>query len=229
MAKDKNENGQQTPVDNATLLENIRGLETEKELLKTKVQNLENQKEEILKEHEQSIAVHKEETEENNKTIESLRSEVDTLKAELEEKTKENSQKVSENESEAIQKLVCERDEALNKAAQTSKDLQNKQEQIQKLTEELNACKNETKGIVLQPFIAKYVERLASKLSQKYKKEISVSKIIEDYIIRYNLTEHWTQWFHPWVMTDQDAVEIAQQINPAIKNINDLKQALNIN
>ena len=81
---------------------------------------------------------------------------------------------------------------------------------------------------MLNPFITAFLDALAAKLSKHYKKDVTPASILEDYIIRYNLTEKYSLWFHDWVMTEKEAVEIAQRINPAIKSFRDLQKALNI-
>lgn len=230
MAKDKNTPDNQSPVDNATLVENMKGLEFEKEMLLKQKSDLEKERDQIAAKREQDQQKHAQQVEELNAQIQQLQSDLEAKNSELEQKIQENSQKINETavSDEQITQLTQERDNALKEAQDNANNCTKLQNKVNTLTEQLNALSKEAKGLILQPFVTKYLERLAEKLTAKYKKEVTPTQIIEDYIIRYNLTEHWTQWFHPWVMTEKDAVEIAHELNPEIKSYNDLKKAFNI-
>lgn len=234
MAKTQNDPKQESPLDIETLQENIKGLELEKEMLKQQNEKLENEKKQLLTEREQN-------SEQKDQTIKSLEEKISkleedkkTFKLQLSEYEAQNEElskrplPSNNNDEELITKLNQDLATANEKAQKAESEAGKLQNQIQSLTDQLTALQSETKGYILQPFVTKYLEQLAVKLSAKYKKEVTPVNIIEDYIIRYNLTEHWTQWFHPWVMSEKDAVNIAREINPEIKSFEDIKKALNI-
>ncbi len=77
----------------------------------------------------------------------------------------------------------------------------------------------------ITPFSAYLLENTAEKLSARYNKEVKPLQILIDMFMRYTI-EKWSQWFYPFVLSDKEILEIAQQINPEIKNINEIKKTL---
>ena len=222
MAKDNTQQSKNTPVDNDTLLENIKVLETEKNMLK-------EQKERA----EKAANDFNNEIQEKDAKIKSLEDQIQKLTSEnndIAEQLNALSQKEPDNQSNAeeIEDLKKQLSEALNEKDKADKCNIALVEEKNALIEQLNNLNSADKGIMLSPFVKNYLNALAEKLSKRYNKPVDPAKIIEDYIIRYNLTDKWTEWFHPWLMTDDDAVRIANKINPEVKTFNDLKKALNI-
>lgn len=78
---------------------------------------------------------------------------------------------------------------------------------------------------VITPFSGYLLENTAKKLSSKYGKEVTPLQILIDMFMRYTI-ERWSQWFYPFVLSDKEILEIAQQINPEIKNIGEIKKTL---
>lgn len=77
----------------------------------------------------------------------------------------------------------------------------------------------------ITPFSAYLLENTAEKLSARYNKEVKPLQILIDMFMRYTI-EKWSQWFYPFVLSDKEILEIAQQINPEIKTINEIKKTL---
>jgi hypothetical protein len=77
----------------------------------------------------------------------------------------------------------------------------------------------------ITPFSAYLLENTAEKLSSRYNKEVKPLQILIDMFMRYTI-EKWSQWFYPFVLSDKEILEIAQQINPEIKHINEIKKTL---
>lgn len=233
MASSKTDPAKENPVDNKTLLENIKGLEMEKEMLKKQNSDLETEKQEIKQQREQDSEKHAQEVQNLQEQLDKLKSENEKLQADntaLQQENRENLRKLNETtvSDEQVTQLTQERDNAIMEGKKWMAENLKLESKVKSLSDQVEKLKKEAGGIVLQPFVLKYLERLAQKLSAKYKKEVTPAQILEDYTIRYNLTEHWTKWFHEWVMDDKDAVEIAREINPEIKSIEDLKTAFNI-
>ena len=104
---------------------------------------------------------------------------------------------------------------------------QNKKEEEKRKSEE-DKRKNDDKNIVrLSPFAEKLLAALCHRLTEKYGKKIKPSQVIEDYLIRYNV-QRWSEWFHPFVLSDKEMLAIAQQVNPEIKSVREMRNALNI-
>lgn len=231
MAGSKNDPKQEASVDITTLQENLKGLEQEKNMLKEQKERIEAEKNNLKEELDKNLGLHTQAIkalEEKIKKLESEKQKLEEDKTKLEQKSQESSDNASENEKTRLllAQVTAERDGArkdLQDAAQKHQD------QVNSLKEEIKTLKAQKNGIVLNPFISAFLDALAAKLSKHYKKDVTPTSILEDYIIRYNLTEKYSLWFHDWVMTEKDAVEIAHQINPAIQTFKDVQKALNIN
>lgn len=222
MAKDNTQQGKNTPVDNDTLLENIRVLETEKNMLKEQKERAEKAANDFNAEIQDKDAKIKSLEEE----IQKLTNEKNDISGQLDAlQQKEPEAQSNTEEIENLKKQLSEVQDEKDKADKCNVALVEENKSLKKKITDLNSA---DKGIILTPFIRDYLNALAEKLSKRYNKTVDPAKIIEDYIIRYNLTDKWTEWFHPWLMTDEDAVRIANKINPEVKTFNDLKKALNI-
>lgn len=86
----------------------------------------------------------------------------------------------------------------------------------------LHADKNVWKKAIdtLEPLPKKLLVLTAKRLSEKYNKEVKPQQILIDMFTRYSI-ERWNQWFYPFVITENEILEIAQAIDP---NITDYKQ-----
>lgn len=147
----------------------------------------------------------------SQKAWEDLKTENETLKSQLEESEKNDCKKELE---ETLQKL------------------QKTEENYKKLKENFNDFsaqkeKNEEKCIKLHDFPQEILDVLAEKLSAIYGHEITPTQILEDYLLRYNI-QRWSEWFHPFVLKENELLEIAHRANPNITTITDLHRALNI-
>lgn len=222
MAKDNTQQGKNTPVDNDTLLENIRVLETEKNMLKEQKERAEKAANDFnaeIQDKDAKIKSLEEQIQKLTNEKNDISGQLDALQ-QKEPETQSNTEEI-ENLKKQLSKVQGEKD----KADKCNVALVEENKSLKKKITDLNSA---DKGIILTPFIRDYLNALAEKLSKRYNKTVDPAKIIEDYIIRYNLTDKWTEWFHPWLMTDEDAVRIANKINPEVKTFNDLKKALNI-
>lgn len=222
MAKDNTQQGKNTPVDNDTLLENIRVLETEKNMLKEQKERAEKAANDFNAEIQDKDAKIKSLEEQ----IQKLTNEKNDISGQLD--ALQQNQPVAQNNTEEFENLLKQLSEVESEKEKTDKCNVALVEENKSLKKKITDLNSADKGIILTPFIRDYLNALAEKLSKRYNKTVDPAKIIEDYIIRYNLTDKWTEWFHPWLMTDEDAVRIANKINPEVKTFNDLKKALNI-
>lgn len=82
-------------------------------------------------------------------------------------------------------------------------------------------------AIMLSPIAENILNEVAQQLSNRYGRSITPRDVVSDYILRYNI-QRWNQWFHPFVLSDQQILEIAQQENQEIRSIKQLKAALHI-
>jgi len=62
-----------------------------------------------------------------------------------------------------------------------------------------NTVPENTLLVQFSPVEREIIDTICSRLSVKYKKEVSPAMLIKDYIIRYN-TERRAEWFHPFVL-----------------------------
>ncbi len=138
--------------------------------------------------------------------------------------------KCSENELENVCKsFINEKNELENRIS----ELENERIQLEnngiRLENERISSENEDIWMkmkrVITPFSGYLLENTAKKLSSKYGKEVTPLQILIDMFMRYTI-ERWSQWFYPFVLSDKEILEIAQQINPEIKNIGEIKKTL---
>ena len=182
-------------------------------------------------------------------TINNLENEVSKLENRLTETSTSHSSLENEFENKIAQleidlnKLTEEKTLLENNVSQLEderKSLENKvfQMENERIQMENNGIRLENERISLEnediwlkikrnitPFSAYLLENTAEKLSSRYNKEVKPLQILIDMFMRYTI-EKWSQWFYPFVLSDKEILEIAQQINPEIKHINEIKKTL---
>jgi len=77
----------------------------------------------------------------------------------------------------------------------------------------------------IKPFAASLIELTATKLSEKYGRNVEPMQILVDMFMRYTI-ERWNQWFYPFQLDDSEIVQAAQAINPEINSISQIKKTL---
>lgn len=79
--------------------------------------------------------------------------------------------------------------------------------------------------VTLQPFTVALIEETARRLSEKYGRTIAPMSILTDIFLRYTI-ERWNEWFYKFCLNDREILAIAQEINPDIKSIDQVKKAV---
>ena len=79
--------------------------------------------------------------------------------------------------------------------------------------------------VTLQPFTVALIEETARRLSEKYGRNIAPMSILTDMFLRYTI-ERWNEWFYKFCLNDREILAIAQEINPDIKSIDQVKKAV---
>lgn len=79
--------------------------------------------------------------------------------------------------------------------------------------------------LTLQPFTVALIEETARRLSEKYGRTIAPMSILTDMFLRYTI-ERWNEWFYKFCLNDREILSIAQEINPDIKSIDQVKKAV---
>ena len=79
--------------------------------------------------------------------------------------------------------------------------------------------------VTLQPFTVALIEETARRLSEKYGRTIAPMSILTDMFLRYTI-ERWNEWFYKFCLNDREILAIAQEINPDIKSIDQVKKAV---
>lgn len=79
--------------------------------------------------------------------------------------------------------------------------------------------------VTLQPFTVALLEETARRLSEKYGRTIAPMSILTDMFLRYTI-ERWNEWFYKFCLNDREILAIAQEINPDIKSIDQVKKAV---
>ena len=79
--------------------------------------------------------------------------------------------------------------------------------------------------LTLQPFTVALIEETARRLSEKYGRTIAPMSILTDMFLRYTI-ERWNEWFYKFCLNDREILAIAQEINPDIKSIDQVKKAV---
>lgn len=208
MAKKENTPTVEQNVDNNTLLENAKAIELENSALKKQLAEMQDANANL----ERILANHKELQEQ----VQNLQAERDDLAKQIED----NKVNTESNEDVTLQ-IQAQLDKS-------QEEIVNLKAMVDKLKEQCKKMKDEPKGLVLNKFPMLLLEALCEKLSAMYKKEVTPQMIVEDYIIKYNFTEKYTEWFHPFVFSNGELVAIAQKINPEITTIKELRYALNV-
>lgn len=222
MAKDKNSSQNDTTVQNETLLENMRGIELENKTLKEQIAQLQEENTNNSK----RVEITQQELAEKAEQIEALQTQVENLSGERNDIATQLQilqQNATQDDTLATENAALK--EALGKA---QSDLQEAQAKYKELADNMIQLKAKSKGIVLHEFPQAVLSALCEKLSKLYGREVTPIMVLEDYILKYNFSERWTEWFHPFVFKDSELLNIAQKINPNIQNLRQLKQALNI-
>lgn len=147
---------------------------------------------------------------------------------------------------------ITNKDDELNAMSEQVRDLNNNnalkeselQEQIYTLKEQnlsLTSMVNEREAtiadlgkrqptwaqirVTLQPFTVALIEETARRLSEKYGRTIAPMSILTDMFLRYTI-ERWNEWFYKFCLNDREILAIAQEINPDIKSIDQVKKAV---
>lgn len=213
MAKDKPNTQTESPVDNETLLQNMKAFELENTQLK----------EQLAKAREEKANIETQLNETKEKA-ESFTNEIHEKDLQIENLTETN--KNLENNEELTNQIKDLQEKLAHAEEQT--EAANKANQL--LTEELDKAKeNKEDALTLSPFTTAIGNALAEELSAKYGKDIKLSQILEDYLIRYNITEKFNIWFHPFALSKERIIEIAQRIYPKISNFDELVAILKHN
>lgn len=79
--------------------------------------------------------------------------------------------------------------------------------------------------VTLQPFTVALIEETARRLSEKYGRTIAPMSILTDMFLRYTI-ERWNEWFYKFCLNDREILAIAQEINPDVKSIDQVKKAV---
>lgn len=171
------------------------------------------------------------------KEVEVLRDTPETT-AELEQLKKDYNE-VSEtckNLKEEVVRLQSKLSENNEKTTSLQADYDSKQtdylqqiteleEKVNKLTADLSTAENRSVLDLLNPFTAELLKITSEKLSNKKNENITPIRIVEDMFLRYTIEKN-NQWFYKWVVTDAEILKIANNLNPAIKSIDQLKKIL---
>lgn len=230
MAKDKPNTQTESPVDNETLLQNMKAFELENTQLKEQLAKAREEKANIetqLNETKEKAESFTNEIHEKDLQIENLTETNKNLENMLNETKNDLNAAQANNNNEELTNQVKDLQEKLAHAEEQT-EAANKANQL--LTEELNKAKeNKEDALTLSPFATAIGNALAEELSAKYGKDIKLSQILEDYLIRYNITEKFNIWFHPFALSKERIIEIAQRIYPKISNFDELVAILKHN
>lgn len=233
MAKNDINKPAETSADMETLLQNLKAKEVEtkglydqinslKETIKELQSNNETLNEEItsIKDMNTNLSQSNDALSEQLKNLQNDNSE---LAAQAKSSTDEQLQSLNEQ----LENLRKENQDNYTSANKTQLALDEAEKTIEQLKEQLDRAEKKTAGIRLSPFATKVLNELSKRLTKKYSKEISVRLIIEDYVVRYNLQRR-TEWFHPFVLSKDDLVKIAQTISPKITSFDILLKAVKL-
>lgn len=100
--------------------------------------------------------------------------------------------------------------------------LKTKLEQLEDIQLDWNQIRN-----TLKPFTVVLIELTATKLSEKFGRNVEPIQILVDMFMRYTI-ERWNQWFYPFQLDDSEIVQAAQSINPEINSISQIKKTLSL-
>lgn len=105
------------------------------------------------------------------------------------------------------------------------RDYTSKQQEVNTLEKDLSTAENRSVLDFMKPFPARLLALTAERLSQKYNREVTPIQVLGDMFLRYTI-EKWSEWFYPWVISEDEIVAIAHEINPEITNIKQVKQII---
>lgn len=105
------------------------------------------------------------------------------------------------------------------------RDYTSKQQEVNTLEKDLFTAANRSVLDFMKPFPARLLALTAERLSQKYNREVTPIQVLGDMFLRYTI-EKWSEWFYPWVISEDEIVAIAHEINPEITNIKQVKQII---
>lgn len=167
------------------------------------------------------------------KEVEVLRDTPETT-AELEQLRKdyaevsELSQSLTE-EVASLQRKLSENNDTITRLQSDyeclQRDYTSKQQEVNTLEKDLSTAENRSVLDFMKPFPARLLALTAERLSQKSNKEVAPIKVLSDMFIKYTI-EKWSEWFYKWVLTEDEIVAIAHEINPEITNIKQVKQLI---
>ena len=163
-------------------------------------------------------------TPETTAELEQLRkdyAEVSELNQSLKEEVATLQRKLSEN-NEKTTSLQADYD---SKQTDYLQQITKLEEKVNKLTADLSSAENRSVLDFMKPFPARLLALTAERLSQKSNKEVTPIKVLSDMFIKYTI-EKWSEWFYKWVLTEDEIVAIAHEINPEITNIKQVKQLI---
>ena len=226
MAKNDINKPADTSADMETLLQNLKAKEVETKGLYDQINSLK----ETIKELQSNNETLNEEITSIKDMNTNLSQSNDALSEQLKNLQSDNAELAAQAKSSTDEQLqsLNEQLENLRKENQDNYTSANKtQLALEQLKEQLDRAEKKTAGIRLSPFPTKVLNELSKRLSKKYSKEISVRLIIEDYVVRYNLQRR-TEWFHPFVLSKDDLVKIAQTISPKITSFDILLKAVKL-
>lgn len=98
-------------------------------------------------------------------------------------------------------------------------------QEVGELNAKLYTAENRSVLDLLNPLTAELLKITSEKLSNKKNENITPIRIVEDMFLRYTIEKN-NQWFYKWVVTDAEILKIANNLNPAIKSIDQLKKIL---
>lgn len=167
------------------------------------------------------------------KEVEVLRDTPETT-AELEQLKKDYNE-VSETcknlteEVESLQSKLSENNDTTTRLQSDyeclKRDYTSKQQEVNTLEKDLSSAENRSVLDLMKPFPARLLVLTAERLSQKYKREVTPIQVLGDMFLRYTI-EKWSEWFYPWVLTEEEILEEAKKINPQITSIKQIKQII---
>lgn len=160
------------------------------------------------------------------KEVEVLRDTPETT-AELEQLRKDYAEvsELSQSLTEEVASLQRKLSENNDTITRLQRDYTSKQQEVNTLEKDLSTAENRSVLDFMKPFPARLLALTAERLSQKYNREVTPIQVLGDMFLRYTI-EKWSEWFYPWVLTEDEIVAIAHEINPEITNIKQVKQII---
>lgn len=224
MAKNNNNTSE---IDVTTLTENLKAVQLENKTLHEQQAELNNslsEKDKIINEQNEKIKA-------LNLSLEQISNDKQQLQNQItqnDNNAEQNNNTIAELQqqvTEAKQKEEAAKEELNNLRIQFNDFVKQKEEAAD--TAKTTIYEEKPRTIQLTPFAFKLLRCLSTKLTEKYGRTIKPAHIIEDYLIRYNI-QRWSEWFHPFILTDNEILNIAQEIKPDIKSLRQLKETLKI-